>query len=114
MLVDGEAEVAYEKSIITLLETERANTIPFNCDTFVFKSKVLNFFGENLTADGHKVDPNKVHAITEVKLPQNIQDLQSYLGVSQLAQHLQSKDSRADSATDSTQQEGHNSQMHLS
>ena len=79
MLIDGIAEAPNDKSIITLLETVRANNITINCDTVVFKSKDLKFFGGNITPQGYKVDPKKVKAITEMKPLENFQDHQSYL-----------------------------------
>ena len=65
---------------VSSVETARANNITFNSDKFVFKSNDLKFFG-NLTWEGYKVDPKEVHTITEMKPPQNLQDLQSYLGL---------------------------------
>ena len=58
-------------------KTSRTDSIPFNCDMFVFKSKNLKFFSGNLTSEGHKFDAKKVQAITEMKPPWNFQDLQS-------------------------------------
>ena len=58
-LVDGKAEVPHDKSIITLLETARANNIIFNHDKFVFKSKDLKFFGGNLTQRDTRVTPGR-------------------------------------------------------
>ena len=43
--------------------------------------KTVCFFGGNLTLHGYKIDPQKVQSITEVKASQNLQDLQSYLGL---------------------------------
>ena len=47
----------------------------------VFSSKDLKFFSTYLTPEGYEVDPKKEQAITEMKPPQNLQDLYSYLGL---------------------------------
>ena len=47
----------------------------------MFKSQDCAFFGGNLTAAGYRMDPKKVQAITEMKPPENLQDLQSVLGL---------------------------------
>ena len=100
VVVGGKAEGTHDKSIITLLETARANNITFNCYKFVFKSKDLKLFDGNLTPEEYKGDSKKLQAITEMKLPQNLLDLQSYLGLVNYLNHF----SRAGSTTDSIQQ----------
>ena len=87
-LIDGKAEISHDKSIITLLENARANSIIFNGDKFFFKSKDLKFVGGNLIPEGYKVDPQKVQAFTEMRPPQNHQDLQSYLGLVNCLNHF--------------------------
>ena len=112
VLVNGKAEVPHEKSIITLLETARANNITLNCSPetffgchsiiFVFKLKALMFFVGNLTWERCKGDHKRVQATKEssrsLELP----------GTSQLPKLLQSKVSRANGTTE---QEGHS--LHL-
>ena len=83
-------EIPHDKSIITLLETAKAN-ITFNCDMFVFKSKVLKVFSGNPTPKGYKADPKKVQAITEMRPPQNLQHLESCLGLVNCINHFSQK-----------------------
>ena len=47
----------------------------------MFNSQDCAFFGGNLTPAGYRMDPKKVQAITEMKPPENLQDLQSFLGL---------------------------------
>ena len=82
VLVDGKAEVPHDKSTITLLETARANNITFNCDML---------FDGNMAPERYKVDPKKVHAITEMKPLQNLLRSSELPGTSQPTQLLQSK-----------------------
>ena len=81
VLCYGDCEATHDATVIVLLETARANSLAFNAKKFVFKSKDCPFFGGNLTPSGYKVDPGKVRAVTEMKPPQNLQELQSYLGL---------------------------------
>ena len=98
VLVDGKVEVPHDQSIMTLPEAAIVSNITFNHDKFVFKTKDLRFFDWHLTPKGYKVDPKMVQAITEMKSPQNLQDLE-WPGTSQLLQLLQSKVNRADNTT---------------
>ena len=47
----------------------------------MFKFQDCAFFRENPTPAGYGMDPKKVQAITELKPPENLQDLQSFLGL---------------------------------
>ena len=81
VLCHGNAEILHAAAVTTLLETTRANNLTFNAKKFVFKSQDCPFFDGNLTPQGYMIDPQKIKAITEMKAPQNLQDLQSYLGL---------------------------------
>ena len=81
VLCHGKTAIQHNATVSTLLETARANHLVFNPKKFVFRSRDCSFFGGNLTPEGYKADPKKVEAILEMKPPQNLQDLQSYLGL---------------------------------
>ena len=81
ILCHGNVEVTHDATVITLLETARANNLTFNANKFVFKSQDCPFFGGNLTPSGYKMDSKKVQAITEMKPPENLKVLQSFLGL---------------------------------
>ena len=72
VLCHGNTKATHDATVITLLETARANNLTFNAKKFVFRSQDCHFFGGNLTPSGYKVDPVKVQAITEMKPPQNL------------------------------------------
>ena len=74
-------ETTHDTGVMTLLETARANNLTFNPKKFVFKSQDCAFFGGHLTPLGYQIDPKKVQAISEMKPPENFQDLQSFLGL---------------------------------
>ena len=81
ILCHGNEETTHDTAVITLLETARANNLTFNPNKFVFRSQDCAFFGGHLTPLGYKIDPKKVQAISEMKPPENLQDLQSFLGL---------------------------------
>ena len=81
VLCHGNEETTHDTAFITLLKTARANNLTFNPNKFVFKSQDCAFFGGYLTPVGYKIDSKKVQAISEMKPPENIQDLQSFLGL---------------------------------
>ena len=65
----------------TLLETARANNLILNTNKFAFKSQDCAFFGGHLTPAGYKMEPKMVQATSKMKPPENLQDLQSFLGL---------------------------------
>ena len=81
ILCHGNEETTHDTAVITLLETARANNLTFNPNKFVFTSQDCAFFGGHLTPLGCKIDPKKVQAISVMKPPENLQDLQSFLGL---------------------------------
>ena len=46
-----------------------------------FASKSLTFLGHIISADGVKLDPSKVNAITDMPIPKSKVDLQRFLGM---------------------------------
>ena len=81
ILCHGNEETTHDIAVITPLETARVNNLTFNANKFVFKSQDYAFFRGNLTPARYRMDPKKVQAITEMKPPENLQDLQSFLGL---------------------------------
>ena len=88
ILIHGPAKVPHDISIISLLETERANNININTNRFVFKPQDYKLFLGNLTPNGYNIDPKKIQTITEMSSPQHHQDLQSYLGLANYLSHF--------------------------
>ena len=81
VLTFGKTEIEHDAAVIKLLETARANQLTFNVKKFHFKSKDCPFFGGNLTPDGYRADPSKIEAIVKMQPPQDLQTLQSFLGL---------------------------------
>jgi len=52
VLSHGKTAATHDATVITLLETARANNLTFNAKKFVFRSQDCPFFGGNLTSGG--------------------------------------------------------------
>ena len=57
------------------------NNLSLNPDKIQFKSTDCKFFGQRLTPEGLKPDPEKIKAILGMQPPQSIQQLQSFNGM---------------------------------
>ena len=75
--------------LLTLLETARMNNLSLNPDKIQFKSTDCKFFGHRLTPEGLKLDPEKIKAIVDIKLPQSMQFLQSFNGMVNYFKNIQ-------------------------
>ena len=75
ILCHGNEETAHDAAVTTLLK-QRELIIKF-----AFKSQDCAFFGGHRTPAGYKMDPKTVQAISKMKPPENLQDLQIFLGL---------------------------------
>ena len=71
----------HDGRVMELLETAKQNNLKLNSKKMQFISQDCKVFGHRLTPEGLKVDSDKVSAITEMKPPDTIQDLRSFLGM---------------------------------
>ena len=78
-----EDEWDHDKALTQLLETAKKNNIKFNFDKIQYKQKEVEFFGKMYTTQGCKSSDTKVKAITEMPKPENLKDLQTFLGMIQ-------------------------------
>ena len=78
-----EDEQDHDKALTHLLETAKRNNIKLNLDKIQYKHKEVEFFGETYTTQGCKPSDTKVKAITEMPKPENLKDLQTFLGMIQ-------------------------------
>ena len=81
ILTHRETEVQHHGRLLTLLEPARMNNPSLNLNKMLFKSTDCRFFRHRLTREDLKLDPEKVKAIVDMKLPQSIQTLQSFSGM---------------------------------
>ena len=78
-----EDERDHDKAFTQLLETAKTNNIKLNFDKIQYKQKEVECFGETYTTQGCKPSDTKVKAITERPKPENLKDLQTFLGMIQ-------------------------------
>ena len=57
--------------------------IKLNFDKIQYKQKQVEFFGDMYTTQGCKPSDTKVEAITEMPKPENLKNLQTFLGMIQ-------------------------------
>ena len=81
ILTHGSTIKEHDGRVITLLETTRQNNLTLYPKKMQFRSQDCECFGHRLTPEGLKVDSDKVSAITQMKPPDTIQDLRSFLGM---------------------------------
>ena len=79
ILTHGETEIQQDGRLLTLLETARMNNFSLNPDKIQFKSTDCKFFGHRLIPEALKQDPEKVKAIIDMKPPQSMQSLWSFM-----------------------------------
>ena len=81
IIVKGENELEYDGRVLALLKTARMNSLTLNSKKLQFKSTDCKFFRHQISPQGLSPDRAKVEAIVQMKPPQTIQDLKSFLGM---------------------------------
>ena len=80
ILVFGYTQEEHDANVIRFLEGCLEINLHLNPDKVKINCKSVPFFGMVLTADGIKPDPKKVETIKKWPMPQNVTELQSFLG----------------------------------
>ena len=81
IVIHGDTENTHDGTVLVLCETARLNNLSLNSKKMQFKSTDSKFLGHRLTPEGIRVDPNKIEAIIQMDLPQNVENLQSFHGM---------------------------------
>ena len=76
----GSTQEEHDASVIRFLERCLEIDLHLNPNKVKINCKSVPFFGMVLTADGIKPDPKKVETIKKWPMPQNVTELQSFLG----------------------------------
>ena len=79
--VYGSSEVEHDRNLTKLMERTQQKGVVFNKDKVQFKCKEVSFFGHTWTPQGIKPDSKKVSAILDMKPPEDVKSLQSFLGL---------------------------------
>ena len=81
ILVWGSTEAEDDRNLLKVLDRIRQINLKLKWDKCKFKVNEVGYVGHLLTAEGLKPDPEKVRAIVEMKIPENVKDLQQFLGM---------------------------------
>jgi hypothetical protein len=81
ILVAGSTIKEHDERLLATLVRARENGIKFNPKKLQRCSSEVKFFGEMLTKDGLKPDPDKVAAVKEMKSPKSKKELECQLGM---------------------------------
>ena len=81
LLVAGESVEEHDKILMKVLETAKQNNIKFNPSKLVLRTNTIKYMGMVLTKDGVSPDNEHVRAIKEMKEPENVKELQKFLGM---------------------------------
>ncbi len=79
--VYGSSEEEHDKNLTELMERAQEKGVVFNKDKLQFKCKEVSFFGHSWTPQGIKPDNKKVSAILDMKPPEDVKNLRSFLGL---------------------------------
>ena len=80
ILVFGSTQEEHDANVIRFLERCLEIDLHLNPDKVKINCRSMPFFGMVPTADGIKPDPKKIETIKKWPVPQNVTELQSFLG----------------------------------
>ncbi|CAM4713618.1 unnamed protein product [Leuciscus chuanchicus] len=75
------AEQDHDRKLRLFLHRCRQQNIKLNAEKFKLRQNEASYIGHRLTADGLKVDPEKVRAITQMPRPADVKSVQRLLGM---------------------------------
>ncbi|KAJ8882570.1 hypothetical protein PR048_014381 [Dryococelus australis] len=81
IIVFGKDEIEHDRMLERVLQRATDNNVTFNQDKCRFRLKEVKYIGYIIGKEGIKVDSGKVHAITEFPEPENVCELQRFLGM---------------------------------
>ncbi|XP_063361440.1 uncharacterized protein LOC134658236 [Cydia amplana] len=81
VLLHAASKDELEKTTHKVLEKFRNAGLKLNKEKCVFSRQEVKFLGHIVTSEGLKPDPEKIETITKIKRPENIKELQRFLGL---------------------------------
>ena len=88
ILVFGSTQQEHDSNVITFLERCLEVHLKLNLSKIKLNCFGVPFFGQCITAEGIKPDPQKVKAIKDWPIPSNVRELQSFLGMVNYLSHF--------------------------
>lgn len=83
VVVFGQDQLEHDKNLINLMEVSQEYGLVFNPDKCEINIPSVKFFGCYYDAAGVHPDPDKVASIKSIPPPENVKDLQRFLGMVQ-------------------------------
>lgn len=81
IIVWGCTEEEHEKNLRAVLDRLQKKNLKLNKDKCELFATELTFIGDRVSADGVKIDPEKVKVVQEMEPPTNKKELQQFLGM---------------------------------
>ena len=81
ILIWGATETEHDANLTKVLDRIREINLKLKWDKCKVKVREVGYVGHLLTAEGLKPDPEKIRAIVEIKTPENVKDIQRFLGM---------------------------------
>lgn len=89
IIIFGKDTEEHDKRLRALLQRCREYNLKLSKDKCIFRTNQIRYVGHLLTDKGVKIDPEKLKAVESMKKPDNVQELQTFLGfINYLAKFL--------------------------
>ena len=76
----GENLKQHDERLRKVLDKCREYDLRLNFDKCEFRKDSITYVGHQLTSEGVKPDPEKIRAVNQMKRPENVKELQSFMG----------------------------------
>ncbi|XP_062574225.1 uncharacterized protein K02A2.6-like [Saccostrea cucullata] len=80
IIVWGTTEAEHDRRLKALLDRARQHNLKLSVDKSEIRRSELTYVGHRFTDSGLKTDPEKVRAVQEMDRPNNVKDLQTFMG----------------------------------
>ena len=81
ILIWASSKEEHEQRLTDVMRCIENSGMKLNMEKCVFMAEEIKFLGHVISADGIRPDPEKVKAINEMPVPQNREELQRFLGM---------------------------------
>ncbi|XP_017469225.1 PREDICTED: uncharacterized protein K02A2.6-like [Rhagoletis zephyria] len=81
VLLHATSKLELERITQEVLDKFKIAGLKLNKEKCVFNTQEVKFLGHIVSAEGVKLDPEKIETITKIKQPENVKELQRFLGM---------------------------------
>ena len=79
--VYGRDKEEHDRNLINLMRVAEKEGLVFNSQKCIVRANEIPFFGMIYSADGARTDPARIEAIQSLPAPENVTELQEFLGI---------------------------------